>query len=77
MSPAGEELLEQAIRLPPTERAELVGQLLTTFEFPDRGKLDAIWAEEVEDRIRAFKEGKLQSSDAGELFERIDGQTAT
>jgi hypothetical protein len=37
------------------ERAELVENLLTSFEFRSRKKIDALWAEEVEDRIDAFE----------------------
>jgi len=35
-------LLEQALKLPPVERAELVENLLSSFEFRSRKTIDAL-----------------------------------
>ncbi len=53
------EVLNEALSLPPIERAALIEELLASFEFPDRKRLDQLWADEAEDRIRAFKQGEL------------------
>lgn len=34
MPKLGKQLLEEALKLPPTERAELIENLLISFEFP-------------------------------------------
>jgi putative addiction module component (TIGR02574 family) len=72
MSPESKEVLEQALRLPPIERAQLVEQILSSFEFPDRERIDALWAEEAEERIDAHDRGEIGSSSAKEVFDRID-----
>jgi len=54
----GKQILAEALKLPPVERAELVENLLTSFEFQSRKKIDALWAQEVEDRIDAFERRK-------------------
>ena len=46
-------------QLPPVERAELVESLLSSFEFRSRKTIDALWAQEAEDRIDAFERGEM------------------
>ena len=46
------EILEQALRLKPEERFLVVEGLLKSLDEPDE-KLDAIWAEEADKRLRA------------------------
>jgi putative addiction module component (TIGR02574 family) len=72
MSPRSKQVLEQALSLPPVERAELVEQILSSFEFPDRERIDGLWAAEAEERIDAYERGEIGSSSAREVFDRID-----
>ena len=69
-----EKVLAEALALPPTERAALVEELLSSFDFPARQKIDALWAKEAEDRIEAYERGELPASPAQAVFERIDRQ---
>ncbi|MEW5815657.1 MAG: addiction module protein [Spirochaetota bacterium] len=72
MSKLGEQILAEALKLPPMERAELVEHLLSSFEFPSRETIDALWAQEVEDRIDAFERGEITTIPAKEVFEKIE-----
>ncbi len=54
------QILEEAKRLEPIERAELVEQLFATFEVADPA-VDAAWAVEVEDRLAGYRAGKIQA----------------
>lgn len=72
MTEAGKKILEDALALPPTERAMLVEAILTSFDFPHREEVDALWSKEVEDRIDAFEGGEMRSIPAQEVFDRID-----
>jgi len=74
MSPESQQILEGALMLPPTERAELVERLLQSFEFPARKEIDEAWAQEVENRIDAYDRGELKSVSAADVFEEIDRQ---
>jgi len=67
----GKQILADALKLPPVERAELVENLLTSFEFRSREKIDALWAEEVEDRIDAFERGEMAAIPAKDVFAEI------
>lgn len=64
----GKQLLAEALKLPPVERAELVENFLTSFEFQSRKKMDALWAEEAEDRIDAFDRGETAPIPARDVF---------
>ena len=74
MTPQSEQVLREALDLPPTDRAELVEQILASFEFPARKDIDAAWAREAEDRIDAYERGEIRSSPASEVFRDIDQQ---
>ncbi|MFQ5641651.1 MAG: addiction module protein [bacterium] len=74
MSENTEKILADALELPPIERAELIEQLLSSFEFPSRKSIDALWAEEVEDRIDAYERGELTATPAKEVFDKISGK---
>lgn len=67
-----DQILAEALKLKPMERAELVEQLLSSFEFPSRKIIDALWAEEAENRIDAFERGEITTISAKEVFKKIE-----
>ena len=62
MTPQSEQVLREALGLPPMERAELVEEIMASFEFPARQDVYAAWAQEAEDRIDAYERGEINSS---------------
>jgi putative addiction module component (TIGR02574 family) len=74
MSTVGEKILAEARKLSPIERAELIENLLTSFDFPSRKIIDDLWAQEVEDRIDAFERGEIATISAEEVFAKIEKQ---
>jgi putative addiction module component (TIGR02574 family) len=71
MSERGVQVLEEALSLPPRERAELVERLLSSLDSPSQQRIDQLWAEEAESRVDAFERGQIQSVPAQEVFEAI------
>ena len=61
------ELLDEAMKLKPEERFSLVEGLIKSLDEPDK-KLDEIWAEEAEKRLKAYRAGKLQGVRIEEVF---------
>jgi putative addiction module component (TIGR02574 family) len=59
MSKNGAQVLEEALALPPDERAELADRLLSSLDKEHRRKIDLLWAEEAEDRIDAYERGEI------------------
>jgi len=72
MSKHGKQILAEALKLPPVERAELVENLLSSFEFRSRKTIDALWAQEAENRIDAFERGEIGATPAKEVFGEIE-----
>jgi len=72
MSVNTENVLNQALELSPIDRAELIERLLSSFDFPERERVDSLWANEVESRIDAFDRGELKSKSAKQVFQNID-----
>lgn len=64
---SSKEILEQALELKPKEKIILVEHLLNSIDEPDE-KMDAIWAEEAEKRLAAYRKGKLKGIPMEEVF---------
>ena len=60
-------ILEQFMKLPPLEKANVIDLLLKNLDEPDPS-LDKLWAKEVEKRIDAFDSGKLSTVTEEEFF---------
>lgn len=63
-------VLEEAVGLPPIERAELVEKILSSFNLPARSAIDAAWGQEAEDRIDAYDRGEIKAVSAAKVFEK-------
>ncbi len=72
MAKQGKQVLAEALKLSPVERAELVENLLSSFEFQSRKTIDALWAQEAEDRIDAFERGEMAAIPARDVFADIE-----
>lgn len=54
------QILKEALTLPSQERATLVDDLLASLYQPDE-QIDSLWRKEVEDRIAAYRSGKIRT----------------
>jgi putative addiction module component (TIGR02574 family) len=64
-------LLENALKLRPIERAQLVEGIMTSLEKPD-SEIDSIWEEEAIKRYEAFKEKRINAKDLEEVMKRYE-----
>jgi putative addiction module component (TIGR02574 family) len=71
MTEQTQQILEQALALPPLDRAALVEGLLASLDQPDAA-IDELWAREAEDRIDAFEAGELEAISAAEVFKKYE-----
>jgi putative addiction module component (TIGR02574 family) len=69
MSLSSEAVLQNALALPVVERAKIIDQLLSSLDETDP-QLDIKWAKEVEARLDAFEDGKIQSIPLAEVLAR-------
>lgn len=66
-----ETLRIQVLALPPSERAKLMEDILSSFDPEERESVDRAWAAEAEDRLRAFEEGNMEAYTIEEVRARI------
>ena len=64
-----EEILKEAISLPPSEQAKLVDYLISFLDKPDP-ELDKLWAEEAESRLDAYNRGDLKVVSLDEVLSK-------
>ena len=69
MSKRGTQVLEEALSLPPVERAELADRLLTSLDSSPARRIDELWAQEAEDRLDAFERGEIKAVSSKEAFD--------
>jgi len=67
MTPKSEDLLKEALELPPTERAALIDQLITSLDRPDE-TTDAVWRKEIGARLRAYRSGTAATISAEDVL---------
>lgn len=64
---SNKDILEMAMKLKPEERFLIIEGLIKSLDEPDK-TIDQIWAEEAEKRLIAFREGKLETIPAEQVF---------
>ena len=72
MTAITERVLNDALSMPPIERAELIQRLFQSFDVSEDNHIDDAWAEEVESRIDAYDKGLLTASPAEDVLARIN-----
>ena len=70
MSELAEKLIQQTLKLPADQRAEVVERLLSSLE-PPLSSIDQLWAQEAEDRIYAYERSEIEAIPAEEVFNAI------
>jgi putative addiction module component (TIGR02574 family) len=67
-----EALLEQVLRLPEPERAEVAVRILESLEHERDEDVDEAWAAEIERRCAAVDAGTMVTSDWNDVRRRIE-----
>jgi putative addiction module component (TIGR02574 family) len=73
MKSTAENLLKEALDLPPIERAALVDQLLTSLDKPDEA-VDEVWRKEIAARLRAYRSGTAATVSAEETLAQYEAK---
>ena len=76
MSEQGEQILQQALSLPPEERLKVAENLLSSLDAATQQRIDSLWAAEAEDRLDAFDHGEIKTFSARDVFEDIPKQNS-
>lgn len=73
--PTAKQICDQASQLPLEERMSLVDQILDTLDEPD-STLDALWAQEAESRLAAYRRGEFQATPLTEVIAKYQVKSA-
>jgi putative addiction module component (TIGR02574 family) len=71
MSSSQEEIMGQAMALPPDARALLADRLIHSLDSPTREEIDRLWAEEAERRVQQIRNGEVKPIPGEEVFKEI------
>ncbi len=66
-----EELVEQAMTLPPEARARLAAILLESLDAGDLGTVDRLWRAEAQRRLDDIRSGRVQTIPGDEALQRV------
>ena len=71
MAETSEKVLRKALELSPGERAALVDELMSSLDQPDE-HIDRRWAQEAEERLKAFRAGELKAIPAEDVLDQTE-----
>lgn len=71
MNAAVKRLTDEARKLSPEERIELIDEVLSTLGGSDP-VIERAWAAEAKDRLEAYRRGEIRSLDFGEVMRKYD-----
>ena len=66
-----DDIMEDALSLPPGARAMLADQLLVSLDAEDQKRIDALWSEEAERRDKEIEDGLVTPIPGEEVMERL------
>lgn len=61
MTASAQALLNEALKLPPIDKASMIEELISSFDPNSRAQIDKEWADESESRISAYDAGLLKA----------------
>ena len=73
MNAKAKALGQEARRLTPEERIELIGDILSSLE-PTEPEIDRLWAEEARERLDAYRRGELKARPFAEILQKYQGR---
>jgi putative addiction module component (TIGR02574 family) len=73
MTGATKTLSIRARKLSPSERPELVDDILASLDEPD-ANIDKLWAREAEDRLAAYRRGEIKAIPLEQVLAKYRGK---
>ena len=66
-----DDLIKDALSLPPGARAMLADHLLESLDWEHQKEVDEAWAEEAERRMQEIRDGKVQTIDGEQVMREL------
>jgi putative addiction module component (TIGR02574 family) len=71
MTRATQDVLAEALELPPEERARIAAELLESLDYAQED-VEAAWAAEIQRRVAQAQAGELESTDWRTVLDRVE-----
>jgi putative addiction module component (TIGR02574 family) len=71
--PNSSDLLSAAQKLAPTERLDLIEQLLDGLDKPD-DEVDALWLREAQERLSAYRRGEISAVPLSDVLAKYNAR---
>ena len=65
-------ILNEALKLPPIDKASVIDQLMASFDISERRRIDEAWANEAERRIDAYDNGRISARPVSDVMREIN-----
>ncbi|MFY9621990.1 MAG: addiction module protein [Pyrinomonadaceae bacterium] len=66
-----DDIIKDALSLPPGARAMLADHLLESLDWDEQKEIDEAWAAEAERRMQEIRDGKVQTIDGEEVMREL------
>ncbi|PYS23328.1 MAG: addiction module protein [Acidobacteria bacterium] len=66
-----DDIMKDALSLPPGARAMLADQLLVSLDWEQQKEIDDAWADEAERRMQEIRDGKVQTIDGEQVMREL------
>ena len=66
-----DDVIKDALSLPPGARAMLADHLLQSLDAENQKRIDAVWGEEAERRMQEIRDGKVQPIDGEQVMREL------
>ena len=72
MTKSAQILMDEALALPPIDRASIIEGLISSFDPQSRSEIDRAWAREAEARIDAYDKGTSKARTLKSFVDRVN-----
>lgn len=72
MDSSAQKIINEASRLSPIERAEVIERIIESFDIDSDIEIKSAWAEEAERRLALHKNGDSETFSEEEVFKNIE-----
>ncbi len=67
-------LASEALKLPPSERAQIIDALWSSLDPAEQNAIDKAWLLESQDRLAAFRSGQITAIDGEEALRAMEDE---
>ena len=72
MTVSAQAILNEALKLPPIDKASMIEVLISSFDSENRHLIDKAWADESESRIDAYDAGLLKARSFEDVIRELN-----